>query len=115
MSFQTQYNVMTSTNLKAVPIIQRSVAFGSITSSYVPMGGTAFNTPMTMVIIVSSLNDTVQWSWDGVNPAFPIIAGATIILDMKSDGIPLPANFGPYVKTLGSPASGSLYVGGFTV
>ena len=109
------YSALTQANLPARPFTQVSTAFGSVTGSYVAIGGHNFQVPMLIVIIVSTLNATVQWSWDGVNPAFPIVAGATIIIDFKSDNIPLPANYGPYVKTLGSPSSGSIYVGGFSV
>jgi hypothetical protein len=115
MSFQPTYDALTHANLKAVPFPQVSIAEASLTSSYQAIGGKAFATPMIIVIIVSTLNDTVQWSWDGINPAFPVIAGATIIVDLKSDNIVLPASYGPYVKTLGSPSAGSLYVGGFSV
>jgi hypothetical protein len=111
----SKYDATTPQNLRAVPFPQVSIAEASIGASYVAVGGSLFNTPMLIVIIVSTLNDTVQWSWDGVNPAFPVVAGATIIIDMKSDNIPLPGSYGPFVKLIGTPNTGSLYVGGFSI
>ena len=111
----SNYNSLTNDVLKAVPFTQVSIAAGSITSSYQAIGTANFNRQMVEVIIVSTLDAVVQWSWDGVNAAFPIPAGATIIINLKSNAIVLSANYGPYVKTLGSPTTGSLYVGGFSV
>ena len=65
MSFQPTYDALTHIHLKAVPFTQVSLAFGSLTSSYQAIGGKAFATPMIFVVIVSTFNDTVQWSWDG--------------------------------------------------
>jgi Flp pilus assembly pilin Flp len=110
----TVYSGALSNNIyTAVPFTQVSIAYSALTSSYQLIGGALFAAPMVIIVIVSTLNDSVQWSWDGVNAAFPVIADATIIIDLKSDKIVLPAKYGPYVKTLGSPTSGSLYVGGF--
>jgi len=99
---------------KGIVLAQRSILYSAITSSY-QLIGAVFAAPLVQLIIVSTLNDVVQFSWDGITPAFPITAGATIILDVKSDGIIVNANDGCYVKTLGTPSSGSLYFGGFTV
>ena len=115
MSFQPTYDALTHTHLKAIPFTQRSLAFGSFTASYQALGAALIGVPLVMGIIVSTLDATIQWSWDGVNAAFPVIAGATIIIDFKSDKIILPANFGAYVKNIGTPGDGSIYFGGFSV
>lgn len=99
---------------KAVPIAQKSIVAASILSTYT-LVGSVFSSPPVMVIIVSTLNETVQFSWDGVTDAFPIPPASTVIIDLKSDGIVLPEHSGPYVKDIGDPNSGSLYVGGFSV
>jgi hypothetical protein len=99
---------------KGIILAQRSILYSSLTSSY-QLVGAVFPAPLVQLIIVSTLNDSVQFSWDGIIDAFPIVAGANIILDIKANGIIESANQGCYVKTLGSPSSGSLYFGGFTV
>jgi hypothetical protein len=102
-------------NFNAIPIEQKTLAAASITTSYA-LVGSVFSSPPVMVIIVSTLDTAVQFSWDGVKDAFPILANSAIILDLKSDGAPLPAvAYGPYVKEIGNPTTGTLYIGGFTV
>ena len=107
-------NPLSTMNFPAVVIAQKTIAAAAISTSYAIVGS-AFSSPPVMVIIVSTLDEPVQFSWDGVTDAFPVAARATIIIDFKSDGIALPAVLGPYVKEIGNPTSGSLYVGGFTV
>ena len=97
---------------RGFPLAQRSVAAASISSSYAVVGSVFASAPV-LLIIVSTLNQTVQFSWDGIVDAFPIPAGGTMVLDFKSDGITLSANYGPYVKEIGDPTTGSLYIGGF--
>lgn len=99
---------------KAIPLTQASIAYGSITSSY-QLVGSVFSAPLVQLIIISTMNDSVQFSWDGINAFIPIVSGATVIIDVNSNKISVPANSGAYVKLLGSPSSGSLYVSGFTV
>lgn len=106
-------DALTLLNKNALPIAQKTLAFGSVGASYT-LVGSKFTTPMLAVIIVSTLDADVQFSWDGVTDAFPVLSGATIILDFKSDNIPLPASYAPYVKQIGVPSAGSIYVGGFT-
>jgi hypothetical protein len=106
-------DALTLLNKNAFPIAQKTIAAASISSTYAIVGS-GFTTPMLMVVIISTLDEAVQFSWDGVTDAFPILAGSAIVLDFKSDNIPLPAGYAPYVKEIGNPTTGSLYIGGFT-
>lgn len=99
---------------KAVPIAQQSVAAASVGATYAVVGA-VFSNPIVLVIIVSTLNATVQVSWDGVTDHIPVVAGATIVLDFRSDNVALPGVDGVYVKQIGVPATGSLYVSAFTL
>lgn len=106
-------DALTLLNKNALPIAQKVIAAASVGATYTIVGS-GFTSPMLAVLIVSTLDEDVQFSWDGVVDAFPIVSGATIVLDFKSDNIPLPAQYAPYVKQIGVPTTGSLYVGGFT-
>lgn len=106
-------DALTLLNKNALPIAQKTLAAASVGAGYTIIGS-GFTTPMLMVIIISTLDQAVQFSWDGVTDAFPVVAGATIIIDLKSDNIPLPAGYAPYVKQLGVPTTGLIYVGGFS-
>lgn len=106
-------DALTLLNKNALPIAQKTVAAAGISGTYAIVGS-GFTLPMLMIVIVSTLDQDVQFSWDGVVDAFPVRAGAAIVLDFKSDNIPLPAQYAPYVKEIGNPTTGSLYVGGFS-
>lgn len=106
-------DALTLLNKNALPIAQKTVAAAGIGATYAIVGS-GFSSPMLMVIIISTLDGDVQFSWDGVVDAFVVRAGASIILDFKSDNIPLPAQYAPYVKDISATTTGSIYVGGFT-
>lgn len=107
-------NALSTWNFPAVTIAQKSIAAASIGATY-SIVGSSFSSPPVLIIIVSTLDEPVQFSWDGITDAFPIAARSNIIIDFKSDGLVLPAGAAPFVKEIGNPTSGSLYIGGFTV
>jgi hypothetical protein len=99
---------------RAVPLVQRTIAAASIGASY-SIVGSIFSNPVVMLIILSTLDQTVQLSLDGSHDFIPIPAGGTLIMDEKTNGIVLSGVNGIYVKRLSIPSTGSLYVGGFTL
>lgn len=99
--------------VRAVPIAQKTLAAASISGTYA-LVGSIFAQPVALMIIVSTLDQAVQLSWDGVTDAIPLPAGGTLIIDFKSDNIVFPGNYGVYAKEIGNPATGTLYVGAFT-
>lgn len=99
---------------KAVPIAQKSIAAASIIATYTIVGS-IFSNPVVLLMIVSTLDQPVQLSWDGVNDHVPLLAGGTLVLDFRSDEIAFPGNLGVYVKEIGNPTTGSLYVSAFTL
>jgi hypothetical protein len=98
----------------AVPLVQRTLAAASISTSYA-LVGSLFSKPVIMMIIVSTLDQAVQLSLDGTNNWCPIPAGATMIVDMRMNNICLEGWRGVYAKEIGDPTTGTLYVTGFTL
>lgn len=99
---------------EAVPLTQRSLAAASIGASY-SLVGSIFGRGVTVLIIVSTLDEDVQLSLDGTNDWIPLVAGSTIVVDQKTNGIVLGGWRGVYVKEIGNPTTGSIYVGGFSI
>jgi hypothetical protein len=100
--------------LRIVPIAQKVIAAASISGTYTVVGS-IFSAPVVMIMIVSTLDQPVQLSWDGVTDAIPLVAGGLLVMDFKTNQAVFPGNLGVYVKEIGNPANGSLYVGAFTV
>lgn len=100
--------------IKATPLAQKAVAAAAISGTYSQVG-TSFADGIVMLIIISTLDQAVQISYNGVTDHMPIPAGAAVVLDFKSDGMVLGGNFGIFVKEIGNPTTGSLYVSSFTV
>ncbi len=94
---------------EAKPLPQKSIAFGAVTSSYV-LVGSLFQEGIITLILVSTFDETVQISLDGVVDFMPMIAGGTFVLDMKANKAALGGYRGVYVKQIGDPTEGSLYV-----
>lgn len=108
------YPALTGNNFPAVPLVQRSIAAASIGASY-SLVGSIFNSPVIMIIITGDLDQAVQLSLDGTNDWLPFFPGDRLVLDEKSNGLVLAAWRGLYVKEIGNPATGNLYVSGFTL
>lgn len=100
---------------KAIPMTQLSVAAAAITSSYTLVG--TFSSWMNFGFIVSTLDQPVQISFDGINDHVAVPAGSTvpvcIPLNFKDNLMSLPTP-SISVKEIGNPTTGSLYIGGFT-
>ncbi len=99
---------------EAHPLAQRSVAAASITASYT-LVGTVFGEAVISLIIVSTLDQAVQISLDGTTDFIPVVVGATIVLDIKANVAAFGGWRGVYVKEIGNPTTGSLYIGAIGV
>ncbi len=99
----------------ASPLIQITYAAASITNSYTLAGG--FSSPVVMMMVVSTLDQPVQVSFDGTNNHLAVPAGSTvpvfIPLNFKENRIVF-SHVNVFVKQIGAPASGSLYICAFT-
>ena len=94
---------------EAKPLAQRSVAAAGISATYA-LVGTVFGEGVVAIILVSTLDQTVQLSFDGTTDFMPLVAGATAVIDFKTNQIALGGSRGIYVKEIGNPTTGSLYV-----
>lgn len=110
----SSYGGLSPVPREAKPLAQRSAAAASITASYTRVG-TLFGEAVILLIIVSTLDQTVQISLDGVTDFIPVVAGSTIVLDLKSNFCALGGYRAVYVKEIGNPTTGSLYVGAIGV
>lgn len=105
-----------SVRLAAEPV--RSLGFASITSSYMGIG-TSFVYPCRILLIQNLTDDTLMFSFDGINDHFPLPGAGFILIDIESNktstggALNLPAGTRIYVKTVGSPTQGSVYVSTF--
>lgn len=94
---------------EAHPLAQQVAAATDVTASYT-LVGSVFGEGVVTLIIVSTLDQDVQVSLDGIVDFMPVVAGATIIIDVKANQIALSGYRGVYVKEIGDPTTGSLYV-----
>jgi hypothetical protein len=99
----------------AVPLPQVAYAAASITASYTNAGH--FTSPLIEMAIISTLDQPVQVSFDGVNDHIAIPAGSStpvyFPLHFKANRAVLPKPT-IFVKRIGTPTTGSLYVTGFS-
>lgn len=100
---------------KAIPVAQVAYAASSITSTYTVAG--TFTKPLVWAMIMSTLDQPVQISFDGVADHIAVPAGSTvpvfIPIDFKAFLTVLP-NPIIAVKEIGNPTTGSLYICGFS-
>jgi hypothetical protein len=69
--------------------------------------GTPLDHPSRMLMFVSNSTVNVKISWDGVNSAFTLLAGATVILDQTSNtvsGVALETAEGKQIYVKGATA-----------
>ena len=100
---------------EAEPLI--SLAFGSIVAGYTAIGE-AFKEPASMLLIQNFTDKDLMISTNGIEDHFPIKAGASLIFDIGSNRTVKRDLFRPertiyYVKRIGTPTSGSIYVTSF--
>ncbi len=100
-----------SVRLLAEPL--RSLGEASISGTYAGIG-TAISNP-SRVIFVQNLTDALLlFSFDGINDHFPLPANGFLVLDISSNqshaqGFYMSQGQRLYVKTSGTPTTGSVY------
>lgn len=92
----------------------RSLAFGSILSSYVSIG-TPINEPSRMMIIQNFTDADLLFSFTGHTDHLPIKANSSIIFDATTNKTNnadyfFSAKTHVHVKRIGTPTTGSVYV-----
>jgi hypothetical protein len=91
----------------------RSLAAGSISGIFTPIGG-AFTHPMRLFKIVNNTNGDLTFSFDGVNANDFVPAGGFTLYDCTTNKVLPDTTFvfqnGTQVYVSGSASTGSVYV-----
>lgn len=95
----------------------RSLAYGSLGSSYTAIGS-AFDNPARIIHLQNLTNVDITWSMDGTNDHGVVASGSFILLDITANksldqGEFIAQGTTFYAKTSGSPSSGSVYLSVF--
>lgn len=99
----------------AVPVAQLSYGASSFTSSYTAIG--TFSAPLISMTIVSTLDEAVQLSFDGVVDHVAVPAGDTVPVCIPfnfKDNHTILRTVSVFGKEIGNPTVGSLYISGFS-
>jgi hypothetical protein len=97
---------------------QRSLAFGSIGAAYMGIGA-AFSHPIRIIFVQNLTDALLQFSFDGVTDHFPLPSNGFLLLDIMAnktnfaEGFYIAEGYRLYVKEIGSPSSGAVYVSNF--
>lgn len=92
----------------------RSIDFGSISGTYMAIG-TALSNPARQFLIQNLTDATLLFSLDGVNDHFALPANGFLLDDVTSNktnsqGFYIAEGTRFYVKEVGTPSSGSVYL-----
>src|SRR3990167_5621049 len=104
---------MSYTRTATIDVV-KSLAAGSIVAGYTLIGSELYYA--SRVLIVQNLTDaSLMFSDDGTNDKFPLAAGTSFVLDIATNDAQedpwfYPAKKKIYVKRIGTPTTGSVYV-----
>jgi hypothetical protein len=94
----------------------RSLAFGSISGSYAPVGGPTVY-PARIICFTNTTNEDMLFSMDGSTDQLIVAAGGFKLFDITANHRPVnqddfvfAANIQWYVKQTAGPSSGSVYI-----
>ena len=92
----------------------RSLVFGSIGAAYTGVG-TRFDHPVRIMLIQNLTNATLMFSLDSVNDHVALPQGGFLLLDVTANktqeqGFYISEDSRLYVKEIGTPTSGSVYL-----
>ena len=104
-------------SIKITTVILRSLPFGSIGVGYIGIG-TVFNKPFRIVHIQNLTDAGLMFSFNGVDDHFPLLTYGYFTLDIPfnksvKEGFYTESDDRLYVKRIGVPTTGSVYVTGF--
>jgi len=100
--------------IRLVPESVRSLAFGSIGAGYTGIG-TSITNPVRILHIQNLTDAELMFSYDGVNDHFPLPTNGFLLLDItanksREQGYYLAEGTRIYVKEVGTPTTGNVYV-----
>ena len=105
---------MSSQSIRLMAETVRTLGFAAVAAGYTGVG-TSISHPARMVLIQNFTDAILMFSLDGVNDHFPMINYSHMILDIASNktresGFYLAEGQRLYVKQLGVPTLGSVYM-----
>jgi hypothetical protein len=92
----------------------RSLAFGSISGTYMGVGS-ILSHPARQILVQNLTDQTMIFSWDGITDHFVLPTNGFLLLDITSNKTILHGGFfiaegsRLYVKQLSAPSSGAVY------
>lgn len=100
------------------PETVRSLGSGLIVAGYTKIG-TAFSSPVRILFVQNLTDANLMFSFDGVNDHFPLPSNGFLLLDVTANktlehGFFISEGWLVYVKQLGAPMSGTVYVSAFS-
>lgn len=101
-----------SIRLRAEPV--RTLVAASITNAYMGVG-TAISNPARQIFVQNLTDETLMFSFDGINDHFPLPSNGFFLSDITSNktqvggGLFLAEGDRLYVKEIGNPTTGSVY------
>lgn len=103
--------------IKLLPEAVRSLAFGSISAAYMGIGIPLTN-PSRIIMIQNFTDADLMVSFDGITDHLPVAASGFVLLDVTANktvtqGFYIAEGTRFYVKEIGTPTSGSIYVSSF--
>jgi hypothetical protein len=113
--------MLTNLSVKLWPETIRSETAANIhaaTPNYIAIG-TPFDNPCKIFFIQNGTDADLMFSLDGVNDHFALLFGTFLLLDVTtnradvSGALNIPAGTTIYVKEIGAPTTGSVYLSTF--
>jgi len=106
-----------SSAIRFAPETVRSLAFGSIVAGYTAIG-TALEHPIRIFLLQNLTDETLMFSFDGVNDHIPVSLGGYLLIDVTANktlvqGFYIAEGSSIYVKRIGIPTTGAVYVSTF--
>lgn len=100
--------------IRALFEAQRSIAAAAITANF-QLIDSKFSNPVRMLIIVNNTDALLNFSIDGIDPHFVVMANTSMVLDIASNRVQQYAYFlseanGVYVAWEEVPTTGDVYV-----
>ncbi len=99
-------------------MLVKTLGFASIGGSYTNVGSPITNS-IRLPLIQNFTDAALMFSFDAVNDHFPVAAGTGFVLDVNANqnlnqsGLFLEIGTTLYVRTIGTPSTGSVYFSGF--
>lgn len=108
---------MSKLAIRFEPETVKTLAFGSIVAGYTAVGS-AFTHPIRILMIQNLTDESVMFSFDGTNDHLPLSLGGYLLIDVTankslSQGFYVSEGETIYVKRIGVPTTGAVYVSAF--